>query len=49
MTDDGDPVPLPLVPDLSSLCLSLLWGALLLTDAEVAMAIALVPLNPSQN
>jgi hypothetical protein len=29
--------------------LGLLWGALLLTDAEVATAIALVPLNSDQN
>jgi hypothetical protein len=47
MPDDGDPEPLPLVPTL--LPLGLLWGALLLTDAEVATAITLVPLNPDHN
>jgi hypothetical protein len=47
MPDDGDPEPLPLVPVL--LPLGLLWGALLLTDAEVAMAVALLPLNPDHN
>jgi hypothetical protein len=44
-----DPVPIPLVPDLLPLCLGLLWGALLLTEAEVDTAVALVPLNPSEN